>query len=55
MNSTQPPVPPRKPEPDECCGSGCAVCVFDRYEQELEAYRRRLEAWQRAQSQSENP
>ncbi|CAG0912917.1 unnamed protein product [Notodromas monacha] len=28
-------VPPRKPEPEECCGQGCKSCVFDVYENEL--------------------
>jgi hypothetical protein len=48
--AAQPPVPPREPELDECCGSGCRVCVFDRYEQALEAYRAQLRVWQTAQS-----
>lgn len=42
------PSPPRKPEPEECCGSGCVVCVFDRYEQDLERYREALRAWEAA-------
>lgn len=44
----KPPLPPREPELDECCGSGCVVCVFDRYEQELERYREALRAWEAA-------
>lgn len=33
-----PPKPeqPEEPGPDECCGSGCRVCVFDLYYQKLE-------------------
>ncbi|EAU81387.2 hypothetical protein CC1G_05217 [Coprinopsis cinerea okayama7 len=34
-------VIPRKPEPpadDECCMSGCAICVYDLYDESLEAY-----------------
>lgn len=34
-------VIPRKPDPpadDECCMSGCAICVYDLYEESLEAY-----------------
>ncbi|RFA31101.1 hypothetical protein CAI21_00045 [Alkalilimnicola ehrlichii] len=29
------PPQPRRPEPDECCGSGCIPCVYDLYEEEL--------------------
>ncbi|MGH8600275.1 MAG: oxidoreductase-like domain-containing protein [Burkholderiales bacterium] len=39
------PEPPLPPAPDECCGSGCNPCVFDLYEEALERYRVRLEAW----------
>jgi hypothetical protein len=39
------PQPPHRPEPDACCGSGCAVCVFDLYELELDRYREALSAW----------
>lgn len=49
------PAPPRKPEPDECCGSGCLVCVFDRYEQELERYREALRAWEAAHPEAGQP
>ena len=30
--------PPQKPPADACCGTGCAVCVFDVYLQELERH-----------------
>ena len=40
-----PPRPPERPEPDACCGSGCAVCVYDLYDRELDLYRERLAAW----------
>ncbi|KAB2094771.1 hypothetical protein ES319_A02G182300v1 [Gossypium barbadense] len=33
-----PPPPPEKPEPGDCCGSGCVRCVWDVYYEELEAY-----------------
>ncbi|KDQ08145.1 hypothetical protein BOTBODRAFT_59497 [Botryobasidium botryosum FD-172 SS1] len=33
------PVKPKEPESDECCMSGCAVCVYDLYESTLEDYR----------------
>ncbi|KAE8707742.1 putative Glutaredoxin-1, grx1 [Hibiscus syriacus] len=32
------PAPPEKPEPGDCCGSGCVRCVWDVYYEELEAY-----------------
>ena len=36
------PVPPRKPEPHECCGTGCIPCVMDIYEEELYEYEKAL-------------
>ncbi len=41
------PPPPREPDPEECCGSGCERCVFDLYEERLERWRRRCEALRR--------
>uniref|UniRef100_A0A8H7XP94 Oxidoreductase-like domain-containing protein n=1 Tax=Psilocybe cubensis TaxID=181762 RepID=A0A8H7XP94_PSICU len=32
------PEEPKPPADDECCMSGCAVCVYDLYEESLEAY-----------------
>lgn len=32
------PPPPDKPEPYECCGSGCSPCVYDYYYEELEKW-----------------
>lgn len=29
------PPPPEKPDPFECCGSGCVPCIFDYYEDKL--------------------
>ncbi|MFC0679623.1 oxidoreductase-like domain-containing protein [Lysobacter korlensis] len=44
--STDPrPIPPEKPLPTDCCGSGCTVCVNDAYAEELEYYEARLAAW----------
>ncbi len=40
--STPLPTPPRKPEPHECCGTGCIPCVMDIYEEELYEYERAL-------------
>jgi hypothetical protein len=39
------PTPPRKPEPHECCGTGCIPCVMDIYEEELWQYEKDLKAW----------
>ncbi|MBL0124879.1 MAG: hypothetical protein IPP88_19905 [Betaproteobacteria bacterium] len=36
------PLPPRKPEPHECCGTGCIPCVMDIYEEELFDYEKAL-------------
>ena len=39
------PMPPEKPLPTDCCGDGCAMCVNDVYEQQLEDYEAALAAW----------
>jgi hypothetical protein len=39
------PMPPREPGIEECCGSGCEPCVFDRYNEALERYHDALAAW----------
>jgi hypothetical protein len=41
------PAPRRPPEPDaaDCCGEGCARCVYDLYEEALERYQAELAAW----------
>lgn len=36
--SLPPPPPPEKPEPGDCCGSGCVRCVWDVYYEELQEY-----------------
>ena len=42
------PAPVRPPEPDaaDCCGEGCARCVFDVHEEALERHEAELAAWQ---------
>ena len=45
-----PPQPPRSPDPDECCQSGCNPCVYDRYWDAYSRYERELEAWKKRQS-----
>ncbi len=40
-----PPQPPLRPDPDDCCRSGCVPCVFDLYADELARYEAALRAW----------
>jgi hypothetical protein len=51
MNNPTPSVPPapRKPEPHECCGTGCIPCVMDIYEEELFEYEKALRVLATAQ------
>ncbi|HAI47785.1 MAG TPA: oxidoreductase-like protein [Stenotrophomonas sp.] len=39
------PQPPEEPGPNECCGSGCPLCVLDLYSEDLQRYRAALAAW----------
>lgn len=48
------PIPPEQPLPTDCCGSGCAVCVNDAYEEELAFYRTRLAAWRARHPQADD-
>lgn len=45
------PPKPQAPEPGDCCGGGCAVCVFDLYERELEAWKQRVAEIERERAQ----
>ncbi|TFK31747.1 oxidoreductase-like protein [Crucibulum laeve] len=38
------PEEPKEPEADECCMSGCAICVYDLYEDSMTAYKESIEA-----------
>ena len=40
------PVPPVRPDPDDCCRSACEPCIFELYEEALERYREALAAWE---------
>ncbi|MES2102629.1 MAG: oxidoreductase-like domain-containing protein [Pseudomonadota bacterium] len=42
----KPPVPPPRPELEDCCNSGCNPCIFDIYEDAMERYRAELQAWE---------
>ncbi|WEF32922.1 oxidoreductase-like domain-containing protein [Pseudoduganella chitinolytica] len=39
------PQPPQEPALEDCCRSGCTVCVFDAYNEALERYEAQLAAW----------
>ena len=39
------PQPPEAPGPNDCCGSGCPLCVLDLYTDELLVYRQKLAEW----------
>lgn len=41
-----PPPPPEKPLPTDCCDGGCAVCVWETYDEALRHYRQALAAWE---------
>ncbi|KGK59149.1 hypothetical protein FHR53_002344 [Xanthomonas arboricola] len=43
------PQPPQAPAPNECCESGCPLCVHDLYAEELARYRQALAAWEARQ------
>jgi len=40
------PLPPKEPALEDCCGTGCAICVFDTYQIALENFERDLAAWE---------
>lgn len=48
-----PPREPDKPLPNDCCESGCPICVFDLYAEELAAYREKLAAWKQRHPEAE--
>ncbi len=39
------PLPPVEPPPEQCCASGCEVCVYDQYNAALRQYYRDIAAW----------
>jgi hypothetical protein len=51
-----PPLPPRPepPAPGDCCGSDCVLCVYTRYERELEAWEQAVAA-RRGQENATHP
>jgi hypothetical protein len=39
------PLPPREPALEDCCGTGCVLCVFDAYQIAQENHALALTAW----------
>lgn len=39
------PLPPNRPDDEDCCGGGCSPCIFDYYYEEMDRYRDELRAW----------
>ncbi|CAN7711357.1 oxidoreductase-like protein [Pseudoduganella sp. LjRoot289] len=39
------PEAPEPPGPDDCCHSGCTWCVDTLYQDALDEYRAKLQAW----------
>ena len=37
------PPPPQKPDPNECCGSGCVPCIYDYYYTALEDWQEKYQ------------
>ncbi|MBC7858673.1 MAG: oxidoreductase-like protein [Burkholderiaceae bacterium] len=46
QSTTAPPIPPTPPDDNACCQSGCVMCVYDLYQEELDRHRLALAAWQ---------
>ena len=40
------PEKPEPPLPAECCESGCAMCVWDVYTDQMQAWREAMAQWQ---------
>ncbi|KAI8340928.1 oxidoreductase-like protein [Chlamydoabsidia padenii] len=36
------PVPTKPPPPENCCMSGCAYCVYDIYQEDMETYKQQM-------------
>ncbi|KAJ7031751.1 hypothetical protein C8F04DRAFT_1109655 [Mycena alexandri] len=49
------PQEPKPPEADECCMSGCAVCVYDLYEESVAGYKESVAAFRSALTAAEIP
>ncbi|WP_036175362.1 oxidoreductase-like domain-containing protein [Massilia sp. 9096] len=40
------PLAPKEPALEDCCGTGCTICVFDTYQMALGNHERALAAWE---------
>ncbi|HVJ38400.1 MAG TPA: oxidoreductase-like domain-containing protein [Stenotrophomonas sp.] len=47
------PQAPVEPAPNECCDSGCPLCVYDLYAEEVARYRQALALWQQRHPDAE--
>ena len=50
--NTPPPLRPTEPDPADCCGEGCANCVYDLYEAALLRYEEKMEEWRALQQRA---
>lgn len=55
MSADPKPLPPPKPLPQDCCGTGCIPCVMELHEEAMEQYLVDLAAWERRQDSSITP
>lgn len=55
QSTTAPPIPPTPPDDNACCQSGCVMCVYDLYQEELDRYRLAMAAWQARQKPPNAP
>lgn len=46
------PPPPERPDPEECCNSGCVPCIMDYYEEAMERWRDKVAAIKRQRAQN---
>lgn len=49
------PTPPREPQLEDCCGSGCVHCVFDIYQMAVENHERALREWEARRAAATGP
>jgi len=43
---SRPPAKPVPPDSGECCGIGCAPCIWDYYHQALHRWQQKMAAWE---------
>jgi len=47
------PVPPIRPNREDCCRGSCDPCIFDIYNEALDRFRSELHAWEQRQAQAQ--